>query len=317
MDKSFRAHPLPLLLIAGLALYFANSMLLPGKQSLLLDSALIEETFSRQQRQQTQPLSQPQKQQLIAQLIEDQILVQQALEQNLDRLAPVQSRMQQLTELVNDPQTGLTTALPESVAEQLIASDGTIRNYLIGAIEAQIRHQIKPFKPSEQQIKHHYQQYPERYTSATRYHLSHLFIANTTNAVQRAKQLQLTLTANETEPAEAISQGDVFFSGHHLQGKTAEQVMSSLGLSDLPPLTPSQWSQPLPSAYGWHLIWLHKATPKQKIPLHQATARIDKTLRQKHQQEELRAQITQLLKNYQIQLPEPYQDYQPQSGDLQ
>jgi hypothetical protein len=99
--------------------------------------------------------------------------------------------------------------------------------------------------------------------------LSHVFVSRDRNGAalnEAARRVQRELEEAGLEPhdAEVAALGDPLQLPRDLPPLTARRLASRLGagfaaaVSELPT---GRWSQPIPSSYGLHLVWLHERRP--------------------------------------------------------
>ena len=100
-----------------------------------------------------------------------------------------------------------------------------------------------------------------------------------------------------------FASGDVFYSGHVFASKNQQQLANVFGsefAAQVMQLEPGEWSQPVQSAYGWHLVWPDNIVPAVTPPLDQVKEKVVSRVRQDKEKELLQQQVDLLKKEYDI-----------------
>jgi len=296
--------PLLHFLTIGLCLLIVTTE--PAEKSLLFISQ------TQQQNQLDQWLSKygqaptaAQQQTLLEAEIENQLLFDQARQRDLQSLPVVQVRLKQLNKFLATDQQANTVSQPDLSLE---FSDPLIRQYMINAMrellitEALIeRKKAQQSIISDQAISDYYQNNLKDFTRADKYQLNHVYIGGlNSGSLLRAQNLFQQL---QQQTSVDTNLGDAFAEGNQLPLLSATQLMRKFGgdvASTSPSLQAQQWSQPVASSYGYHLLYLVSHQSGSQRPLKQVTQKIKQTLQYQLRDKLLEEKITLLKDSYQI-----------------
>ena len=294
----------------------------PERTTIVLTRAQVEEPIARWRLQLRREPSQEQIQHIVNLLIEEHILYSRALEQGYHRLNVVQTRLQQLAQqLLSEQQPSVEEVLAD-VGDDLLATDSTIKRFLVQSMRELIRGQQQLPVWQDAQLRDHYQQNIDEYMTSARQQISHIFIKDSAAALAQITALRKRLHDQPLSVKEAIAQGDIFYGGHQLPPKTQQQLTASFGkpfadkVWELPLATMPQqeqdmqkglWSEPVQSAFGWHLVWVENKIAAKPKSFESVQGHIVDTLKRQFLDKAEVATIAEIAKGYQVILPQPYQ----------
>jgi len=303
----------PLLHFLSLGLCLLILTAEPAEKSLLFVSqAQQQNLFEQWSSKYGQAPTTAQQKALLKKEIEDQLLFDQARQRELQNLPVVQARLKQLNKFLASGDQANTVNQPDLSLE---FSDPLIRQYMINAMREMLitealseRKRTRKAIISEPAIADYYQKNLKEFLRADRYQLNHIYVGGLNNdSRQRAQHLFQRVQQHP----DAANLGDAFAEGSQLPLLTAKQLLRKLG-GDIASMSPSlqlqQWSQPIASSYGYHLLYLvHKQNGTQ-LALQQVAKKIQQTLQYQLRDQLLVEQIEQLKSHYQIELetePQP------------
>jgi|GEM_PF-2873977 len=303
----------PLLHFLSLGLCLLILTAEPAEKSLLFVSqAQQQNLFEQWSSKYGQAPTTAQQKALLKKEIEDQLLFDQARQRELQNLPVVQARLKQLNKFLASGDQANTVNQPDLSLE---FSDPLIRQYMINAMREMLitealseRKRTRKAIISEPAIADYYQKNLKEFLRADRYQLNHIYVGGLNNdSRQRAQHLFQRVQQHP----DAANLGDAFAEGSQLPLLTAKQLLRKLG-GDIASMSPSlqlqQWSQPIASSYGYHLLYLvHKQNGTQ-LALEQVAKKIQQTLQYQLRDQLLVEQIEQLKSHYQIELetePQP------------
>ncbi len=147
----------------------------------------------------------------------------------------------------------------QAVQLELHRNDQVVVRRLLQQVELQIKNQVRLPEPEEVELRRLYKAYYQEpdIQRDTRLGFSQVFIAaeNNNDAVKRLQQLR----ENAVPATEAMRYSDVFVRGYHFSLLSLQQVTNQFGrefAAALMEVDLQQWSGPVPSAYGTHLVFL-------------------------------------------------------------
>jgi len=251
--------------------------------------------------------SKAQQQTLLTQEFEDQLLFDQARQRGLQDLPVVQARLKQLNKFLATDKQVNTVNQPDLSLE---FSDPLIRQYMINAMrEMLISEALRERKRTQQviisdaAIADYYQQHLKEFFRADKYQLNHIYVGGlNSDSLQRAQQLFQQV---QQQPDTAANLGDAFAEGSQLPLLTPTRLLRKFGgdiANTSPSLQVQQWSKPIASSYGYHLLYLVSKQNGTQLALEQVAKKIQHTLQYQLRDQLLAEQLSQLKNLYQIEL---------------
>ena len=240
--------------------------------------------------------------------INEEILFQEALKEGYGKLPAVQLRLQAL---------GAHLELGDSPSTQgrrldrlgLLQRDPVIRRYLVNVKRSQLLNQLPIPEAEREQLVSFYESHREEYLLAAQHRVSHLFIAGQGSDVEQkiadmADRLHRVPTDRARLAArldQEIAMGEAFPGGHHFPWMTFQQLSARMGddfALAVESLPQGEWSLPVQSSYGWHLIWKHDQHEAAQPELDQVEARVREHWRLVQKDRVLSEQLAKLRKKY-------------------
>lgn len=257
---------------------------------------------------------------IIRQLAEDKILYREAKFAGFDKLDSVITRLANVADflqLVPD-NSDLETRYQAALAMKLDETDIVVRRQMITLFKTALKNIALETSPTETDIQAWYKNNPSQYVQAARFAFSHVYLqqADQETANKLSEQLNNTLPSdsdNKTMIETAIREGDVFYGGHHFNLQNQRQIARHFGQSfadSMSDIRLKEWSPPIASAFGLHIIWLADRTPATPKPLTDVRLSIERELTMQAQEQQFRARVEQLVTRYQILLEDTSGEYQ-------
>ena len=193
----------------------------------------------------------------------------------------------------------------DALALGLARGDLVVRRRLLERMRAELaREGDAPV--GEAEIAERFARDAERFASSPRVRLSHVFLARDRRGAALdadAARLRDRILAAGLDTAHAIPLGDSFLSGHSLPPRTETDLARELG-SEVAraafALAPGRWSEPIPSSYGLHLVFVHERSAAAPATLASARARIREELSREHAAAALRRSLDALRARYEV-----------------
>lgn len=251
---------------------------------------------------------------IISQLAEDKIIYNEAKKAGFDKLDTVITRLSNVADFLQlvPKDSSLEQRYQAALAMKLDETDIVVRRQMITLFKTALKSSAPAHHPSEQAIQNWYDQNQAQYTQAARYAFSHVYLQqNNQNDIQQAEKLRAALIENyipdaaDVKPVmdKAIASGNVFYGGHYFNLQNQRQIARHFGQSFATKIaeTPlQQWSQPIASAFGLHLIWLSESTPAKPKPLSEVRLSIGRELTMQAQEQHYQQQLDTLTGEYTV-----------------
>ncbi len=93
----------------------------------------------------------------------------------------------------------------------------------------------------------------------------------------------------------------------HLELLSEQDLQAELGgdfATAVMKLRPGSWSEPIPSDYGHHLVWVHEFEEARVLPLEAVRDQVEQALLQKLADDWLRLRLRELRAEFEIVVPE-------------
>ena len=203
--------------------------------------------------------------------IEEEILFREALAHGLDRdNEAVRRRLIQVAGFISeDPSLDDEALYQTALKLGLDRSDTVVRRQLatmMGLVAANAP-MAGERPPDDEELEAYLQQNPERFAQPWRIRFSHVYFSEDrrgATAQADARAVFEDLRARGAGPDAAADLGDPFLLGHHFNWQTGPALQRRLGqpfAAAVAELQPGAWSEPILSAYGWHLVWASDIEP--------------------------------------------------------
>jgi hypothetical protein len=150
----------------------------------------------------------------------------------------------------------------EALALGLDRGDIIVRRRLVQKMEMILEAAPAPREPSDVDLQTYLDTHAARYAQPQRLSLTHVF-ASTQRWGADAKAHAAQLRADLLAGADPTQLGDPFVHGGRLNGRAPAELASLFGpdfAGALAPLPLGIWSEPLPSAYGQHVVRIDSRT---------------------------------------------------------
>lgn len=246
-------------------------------------------------------------QRLLDQLISEQALLQLALSMDYQYLPVVQDRLKKLGGFLEEDNAELPAdevLITRAIDLGLLESDPVIRRYLVSVMERALVASV-PIEISEQEVDSYYKEHVEEFVQPSRLDIIHVFFSEDAGRTREyaASVRQRLVESPELDLDQQLRQGDVFYSGHQFAGKNETQLASIFGAEFARGVfesEPGQWSNPVRSAYGWHLVWPDNIQLPVTPPLAEVQDKILARIKQDKEKQVLKQQIEKLKQDYEI-----------------
>lgn len=272
--------------------------------------AILSQEFEQQMGRRAGPLD---LERLIDAEVDEEVLFREALSRGLlERDPGVQTRLiQKMLFLEGDAAIQEAPELLRRARELgLQEGDIVVRRILVQKMKllgAQLSHNEAP---TASEIAERYEAARKDYTDPDRATLSHVFVsadAHGTSARTEASRLRDQILRGGLSPQRAIPMGDSFPLGHHLARRSARDLDRSFGaaFSEAVFAAPTaEWSEPVSSAYGEHLLWIEALEVGKPRPLEEVQDQIRHALAREKGDAKLKASLRRWRSRYAVSAPE-------------
>jgi hypothetical protein len=201
----------------------------------------------------------------VAGAAEDALLLDVALAGGLDRSDPlVRARLSNLGRYLElEPDAAGDAALEQQARGlDLVHSDPIIRRHLIDLMHLTAASLPPALLPSEDELRTYYGQHVTEYTLPPRTRLRHVYLSRDRRGPRLAADADALLERLHGQGSESgVGVGDGFARGAEVGPASDAELLRTFGpafTAALAALPTRQWSGPIASAYGLHLVWIEE-----------------------------------------------------------
>jgi hypothetical protein len=257
--------------------------------------------------------------QMIEMQIDDEVLFRYALELGLHENTAAQARLAQIAAFVeaNPHEAGSAEAADDAdragaraaMALGLHEGDLVVRRILVDGARRLIRSVVLFQRPKPEAVRELYSATAEDYTRPARVRLSQIAVNafKWPDTERRARRLLERIRAEKLSFDQALALADESPAPVHLPLQTRQGLDAQMG-GDFPAavllLAPGAWSEPIPSRYGHHLVWVHERQDAYVPAFEAVREQVAQRLLEKLADEWLKLRLQELRAEYQIVGPE-------------
>jgi len=158
--------------------------------------------------------------------------------------------------------------------------------------------------PPEDELERFFAARQDRYRAPGRISLRHVFFSAQRRGIGLRRDAA-SLGARHLPPEEAIALGDPFPLGHRFAAVAEQDLARTFG-SDFAraamALPAGTWSDPVPSPYGLHLVWIDTVEPPALPPFAVVRGRVLEDYRTERRETVLRDAVARLRARYQVRI---------------
>ena len=314
INQYFERMPLRSMLFAGLLILGVSRILTSPLPTVIIDAELIERRIATWSAQMEQTPDDDQLSLIIKQATREQVLLKEAFNRNLQDLPQVKRRIKQLTNIAMQSEYKESDLedlmIIKEFREQALRADPVIHNFLRNSMILTLEKALPPVSISESDIAEYYRTHQLEFTYPERLSIKHVYIAKsvTDNAteISNLREQLINLTIDYPNALEA---SDRFYGAKFLAPKTYDEIAGIFGnqfAETTWKLPQRQWSQPVSSAFGEHLVWVEGILPLKQLSLEESSNEINAKLVDQKRNSLLHDATTQLIGSYQVIIEYPY-----------
>lgn len=248
--------------------------------------------------------------QMVDMQVDDEVLYQYAIANGMRENSAVQRRLAQIAEFVDANPHESTQAGKARAAVELGLDEGDliVRRILVDSAKRLIKGVVLMQKPRPQVVEEFYAAHSEEFTRPARIRVSQVAV----NAFlhpqpeEYARQLLARIRGEKLDLDAALRLADETPAPVHLDLQTEQGLRQQMGrdfAAATMALRPGSWSEPIPSDYGYHLVWVEEYEPPQVLPLAAVHDQVEEQVLQKLADDWLRLRLRELRTEFEIVVP--------------
>jgi len=254
--------------------------------------------------------------------VEEEMLFREALNANLHKHPRVKQRMIQTAEFLElDSSEADSGALfLTAIDAGLHKSDAVIRSMMISSVRNSISTKSESVTLSKEIISQYYLDNVDRYIAQGNFSFDHVFVSKNRNGdnKHRVEELRLHEVFSSPEIKNNASLGDPFIKGYSFSGLTMSTLTELMGAEfskSVGQLNTGQWSQPIESVYGWHLVWVKERNPARVLSLAETQHRVKRDLLKKRKAQAFELALSEIKRGYKVSIEWPDSGFDSDFGN--
>ena len=243
---------------------------------------------------------------LLERFAEEEILCREAQRWGLtENNQAIDLRLRQKMAFVSDEEHSDEELERQAKALGMDSDDAVIRNMLVHNMRLLLSTKGEQ-EPTDAEVEAYYERERSRFARPARITGWHVFFSKDlrrSSAMAAARAAKAQLDAEALEPQQAVGLGDVFPSGAQFEGKLARQLASRFGgefAKTAEGIPEGQWSGPIETPFGAHLLLVQERTQPQTPPLSEIRARVAAVYKSSQRQERLATAMEELRARYDV-----------------
>jgi len=281
----------------------------PAAPPLLIPTSRVESALQEYERLSGRPLS-PEESRIVTKAVVDQeVLYAYAKQLGLDKDPVVKQRLAQIATFVSENPHEAKSAeerADEAVSLGIGEGDLVVRRIMIDGARRLIRAGILVREPPDPLLEQYLRDHPEQFQRPARTRLSQVLIdAHKPRAEQDARDLLQRLRRDAVPPNQAGNYGDAGLVKPELPDlpeRELERLFGHRFTADLAKLPVGEWSGPVASRYGMHLVFVRERVMEHTPPLAEVRKEVRTEVRAKLADEWLAVRLEQLKGEFSIQI---------------
>jgi len=247
--------------------------------------------------------------------VEEEMLFREALNSKFHKKPRVKQRIIKTAEFLeldsskSDGEALFLTAIEAGLHN----NDTVIRSMMISSVRNSISTSVESNSLSKERINQYYLNNIDRYIAQARMSFDHVFVSKnrTADSKNGAEELRLHKAFTSPESKNIASLGDPFIKGYSFSGLTMSNLTELMGAEfskSVGQLSIGQWSQPVESVYGWHLVWVKEKNPARVLSLAEAAHRVKRDLLKEQKAQAFDAALSEIKRGYRVDVEWPDSD---------
>lgn len=248
--------------------------------------------------------------QMIDMQVDDEILYQYAIALGMHENSAAQARLAQIAEFVEANPHEATQAGKARAAIDLGLHEGdlVVRRILVDSARRLIRSVVLVQRPTPEVVHDFYAAHKSEFTRPAHIRISQIAINGfvRTDSEERASGLLRRIRTEKLDFEAALALADETPAPVHLDLQTEQDLESEFGrdfATAVMKLRPGSWSEPIPSDYGHHLIWVHEIQEARALPLEAVREEVEQEVLQKLADDWLKLRLREMRAEFDILVP--------------
>jgi parvulin-like peptidyl-prolyl isomerase len=243
---------------------------------------------------------------LIRRFTEEEMLYREAHRWGLtENNQAIDLRLRQKMAFVSDEELSDEELERQAKELGLDSDDAVIRSMLVHNMRLLLSRKGEQ-EPTDEEVAAYYERERSRFMRPARMTGWHVFFSKDlrqSSAMTAARAAKAELDAEAMKPEKAVALGDTSPSGSRFKGQLARQLASRFGqefAKVAESLPEGQWSDPVETPFGAHLLLVQERMQPQTPPLSEIRARVAAVYKSSQRQMRLSAAMEELRARYEV-----------------
>ncbi len=314
LARLLRAPLLHFIVLGGLLYGFDTAGRAPEPEVLDVSAEEIAGLEDDWLRNTGRPPSDVERERLIQQLIDDELLLQVARDLGWDRDDPVVQRRLIMNVRFLDPEREMSDieALSEAYALEMERSDIVVRRRLLERMRLMIGDRARSREPTREELDAYFQANSEAFMRPARIRLTHIHLSRDRrgaelheDAIALVKTLREAGIDPTTDLAAATAHADPFLLQAKLPLWSERRLGERLGprfSQTAFTLEVGEWVGPVVSSYGEHAVWVHERIDAALPPLDEVEDKVKAELHRQWEGEAMRDVLRELRERVEVRI---------------
>lgn len=248
--------------------------------------------------------------QMIDMQVDDEVLFQYAIALGMHENSAAQTRLAQIADFVEANPHEATQARKAAAAMDLGLHEGdlVVRRILVDSARRLIRSVVLVQRPNPEIVEQFYAAHAAEFTRPARIRISQAAVNGFVHpdSEERARRMLARIRAEKLDLEAALALADETPAPVHLALLSEQDLQSELGgvfATAAMKLRPGSWSEPIPSDYGHHLVWVHEFQEAGVLPLESVRDQVEQAVLQKLADDWLKLRLRELRAEFEIVVP--------------
>jgi hypothetical protein len=300
--------------ILGSLLYLLFPAATPEPDRVIrIDSSDIELLQQDWQRRSGRSPDEDELERLIEQFVEEELLVRVARDLGWDRDDSVvrQRLIRNWRFLAPESNESDAAVLRKAYAVGMDRSDIVVRRRLIERVNLMLASRVREQQPDDPELQAYLERNREDFMRPARIRMTQVYLSRDRRGAdlhRDAESLSAELRGANLRPEGAVRRGDPFLIQSALPLWSQRQIAERLGgefAESVMALPLNEWSTPIRSSYGEHVVWLHEREPAALPALSEIRRFVENALYREREAKLLRETVAELRKQFTVEISSP------------
>jgi len=283
------------------------------RKPIVLSASQVEQLLERYTQRTGLRATEQDARALVDRETDEDVLYSEALFRGLDRGdRGVQWRLiEKMTFLSDEPETNPRDLLGQAVGLALDREDQVVRRILIEKMRLALKHAGSADAPDDSELAAYLESHRDRFVQPSQVRISQVYLARERHpgSLERdAAKLMEELRRESVPPERAADRGDPFPLDSLASLVTERELIARFGSAfarAVAALEPGRWSEPIPSVFGLHLVFVHERIPARLPALAEVRGRVLYGFLAERREEVLAKRLHALRSEYEVHVEWP------------